>query len=458
MKKLLFILLLLPVIGLAQTRIGQDIVGEYENGELGDKVVMSSNGNILAVGGYGYNNDTGYVSVFKNENNNWVKIGESLYGEAEYNSFGKSLSISSNGNILAISIPGAGNVHVYENFGGSWVQIGKFIDIYVNSSDNAVSLSSDGTIIAIGSSTDHVRIYKYMSGNWMQVGEDIYGEIAGENFGDSISLSSDGNTLAVGAPGSGANEGKLRIFKNQSDTWVQSGNTIVGGNNFFGEQVSLSSDGKRVAVSRWNCCSNRGKVSVFENDGDNWIQIGQDIFGVNNNESIGDHGLSLSPNGNILAVGARYSGIVRVYQYKNQQWSLLTELTGNLNGSQDFFGNAISLSSEGNFISIGAPIYDSELIDSGRVSVYDLSALLSVKKNAIARLSLYPNPTKNILNIKANDRISSIKIYNLIGQQVLSMAPNTMYEEIDMSKFKLGIYIIMIEIGEQKTTYKIVKE
>ncbi|WP_310993101.1 T9SS type A sorting domain-containing protein [Aequorivita marina] len=455
MKKLLLILLILPFLGFTQIQIGQDIFGVYENGEFGDKVALSSNGNVLAIAGYRYNNFTGLVSVFRNENNSWVQIGENLLGAEVFESFGESLALSSNGNVLAVGLTGIGKVNIYENIGENWVQIGNIIDI----GGRAVSLSSDGTIIAIGSSLqDYVSVYKYINSNWVQVGDDIYGGIGGEHFGEAISLSSDGNILAIGAPADGANDGKLKIFENQSDTWVQIGETIVGGNALFGAQVSLSSDGNRVAVSRWNCCSNRGKVTIFEYDGGNWVQIGQDIFGQEPNESLGSHGLSLSPNGNILAVGARYHGIVRVYELIDEQWSLVTELNGNLNGPQDFFGNAISLSSEGNFISIGAPKYDSSTTDSGRVSVYDLSALLSVDKNGLNKLSLYPNPTKNTLNIVANDKINSIQVYNIIGQQILTTAPNTLTETIDMSEFKLGIYIIMIEIADQKATYKIVKE
>lgn len=458
MKKLLLILLLLPVLGSTQTQIGQDIVGVYENGEFGNKVVLSSNGNILAIGGYGYNNFTGSVSVFRNENNNWVQIGENLFGGEVLEFFGESLSISSNGNILAVGIPGIGNVQVYENIGDSWVQIGNIIDIEVSQSDNAVSLSSDGTILAIGSSAqDYVSVYKYISGNWVQVGEDIYGGIADERFGESISLSSDGNIIAVGAPENGANEGTLRIFENQSDTWVQIGDTIVGGNAFFGEQVSLSSDGNRVAVSRWNCCSNRGKVLIFENEGGNWIQIGQDIFGEEFNESLGEHGLSLSPNGNILAVGARYHGIVRVYEYINEQWSLLTELNGNLNGSQDFFGSSISFSSEGTFISIGAPRYDSALTDSGRVSVYDLSALLSVKENVLKGLSLYPNPTTDIINLKSVENIDIVSIYNLLGQQVINSRVNDTNSQLNISGLSTGTYIMKVEINGEVGTYKLLK-
>ena len=79
-------------------------------------------------------------------------------------------------------------------------------------SGTTVSLSSDGTIVAIGSplhdtSKGHVRVYEWtviynngnVSGSWNLKGSDIDGEVAGDGSGKSVSLSSDGTILAIGA-------------------------------------------------------------------------------------------------------------------------------------------------------------------------------------------------------------------------------------------------------------------
>ena len=50
-----------------------------------------------------------------------------------------------------------------------------------------------------GSDAGHVRIYKNISGTWTQQGSDIDGEAAGDLSGGSVSLSSDGSTVAIGA-------------------------------------------------------------------------------------------------------------------------------------------------------------------------------------------------------------------------------------------------------------------
>ena len=91
-------------------------------------------------------------------------------------------------------------------------------------SGNSVSLSSDGTIVAIGanyndgngSNSGHVRVYEYSGSSWSQLGADINGEAAGDYSGHSVSLSSDGTIVAIGAngnDGNGSNSGHVRVYQ-----------------------------------------------------------------------------------------------------------------------------------------------------------------------------------------------------------------------------------------------------
>jgi hypothetical protein len=83
------------------------------------------------------------------------------------------------------------------------------------SGTGSVSLSSDGTTVAIGaryndgngSGSGHVRIYAWNSATsaWEQQGADIDGEAANDWSGNSVSLSSDGTTVAIGAHGNDGN-------------------------------------------------------------------------------------------------------------------------------------------------------------------------------------------------------------------------------------------------------------
>jgi hypothetical protein len=63
-----------------------------------------------------------------------------------------------------------------------------------------------------------VRVYEYSSGTgtWAQLCADIDGETPGDNSGYSVSLSSDGTTVAIGAhknDGTGTvNAGHVRVY------------------------------------------------------------------------------------------------------------------------------------------------------------------------------------------------------------------------------------------------------
>ena len=77
-----------------------------------------------------------------------------------------------------------------------------------------------------GTDRGHVRIYQYNSGtnNWSQIGSDIDGEAAGDHSGWSVSLSSDGTTVAIGAPysdGNGNYAGHVRVYSICFDTIQQ---------------------------------------------------------------------------------------------------------------------------------------------------------------------------------------------------------------------------------------------
>ena len=125
----------------------------------------------------------------------------------------------------------SGHVRIYENNNGTWTQIGSDID-GESSYDyfgHSVSLSSDGSVVAIGAyandgngnGSGHVRIYENNNGTWTQIASDIYGEAGNDNsgFSDSgsaVSLSADGSVVAIGArlnDGGGGNSGHVRVYE-----------------------------------------------------------------------------------------------------------------------------------------------------------------------------------------------------------------------------------------------------
>ena len=170
--------------------------------------------------------------------------------------------------------------------GTTWIKLGGDIDGEAagDHSGNYVSLSSDGKRVAIGAygndgsffrnrnNSGHVRVFDLVGSTWTQLGGDIDGEAAEDYSGFSVSLSSDGNRLAIGAAlndGNGTDSGHVRVLEFDGTTWIKLGGDIDGedAEDYSGYSVSLSSDGKRVAIGAYGNDgngANSGHVRVFE--------------------------------------------------------------------------------------------------------------------------------------------------------------------------------------------------
>ena len=409
------ILLLMPTTVPAQSQLGKDIDGEAAYDESGWSVSMSSTGNRLAIGaqsndGNGF--DSGHVRVYQWSGTAWQQLGDDIDGEAIYDDSGWSVSMSANGGRLAIGARdndgsgfSSGHVRVYQWSGTDWDQLGDDIDgeSAYDYFGVSVSMSSDGNRLAIGGNgndgngfdSGHVRVFQWSGSSWDQLGGEINGEAAYDESGWSVSMSSDGNHLAIGArgnDGNGLDSGHVRVFEWSGAAWVQLGDDINGEafGDDFGWSVSLAADGGRLAVGGPfninNSGINAGHVRVFQWSGSAWLQLGNDIDGEAAYDESGGS-VSLASDGNRLVIGASRnddrgmnSGHARIYQWSGTIWE---QLGSDINGemAEDSSGNSVSISSDSNRLAIGARWNDGNGPDSGHVRVYDLSLFDNFKIN-----------------------------------------------------------------------------
>ncbi len=233
---------------------------------------------------------------------------------------------------------------------------------------------------------------------------------AADEFGFSVSLSGDGNTLAVGATNedssstgvngtqddnTASDSGAVYVFRRIGGAWsqqayIKASNTGAG--DSFGFRVSLSSDGNTLAVraasedgssagvngAQDNTASDSGAVYVFRFSTSTWSQ---QAYIKASNTGAGDsfgNSVSLSADGNTLAVGATgedgsssgvngaqddntasNSGAVYVFHFSTSTWSQQAYIKASNTGAGDSFGNSVSLSADGNTLAVGA------LLESG---------------------------------------------------------------------------------------------
>ena len=102
-------------------------------------------------------------------------------------------------------------------------------------------------------------------------------------------------------------------------------------------------------------------------------------------------------------------------------------------------------------------------IGSGTVSFDNLyfsltDPALGTQNFETSKMSLYPNPVKNTLNIDANGSIEKVSVYSILGQEVLSKKPNSNSTTLQTSGLQRGTYIVRSTIDGKTTTSKLVKE
>ncbi len=496
MKKSNHFFLTLLFIGIATvvnsqtwTQVGDEINGEAAQDHCGKSVSLSSDGMVIAIGAPQNSNDNGsaagHVRIYEKIEGTWTQIGDDIDGEDDDNLSGHSVSLSSDGSIVAIGAPknhengnSSGHVRVYENNGGNWSQIGNDIDgeMYNDWSGWSVSLSSDGAVVAIGArynggngnASGHVRIYQYSNGDWIQIGDDIDGKVAGEQSGSSVSLSNNGSVVAIGSPIINNHTGVVRVYQDEGGLWTQIGEDINGETegDYSGEAISLSSDGSVVAIGAHGNDENggsSGNVRIFKNDEGIWTQVGDDIYG----DAVGDFsGISVDLNseGSVVAIGSYQNnesgsedGYVRVFHNNNGIW---TQVGDDITGitTSTFYGMSTSLSSDGSAVAIGFIGYWEDNQNIGHVKIYTTEGTI-VYEFPDKTFLIYPNPTTGIIKFDfTKNRIQQIIVSDISGKTIIEKSPIQQNETIDLSGYEDGIYTISVQTDKEVFTTKIVKE
>ncbi len=82
----------------------------------------------------------------------------------------------------------------------------------------------------------------------------------------------------------------------------------------------------------------------------------------------------------------------------------------------------------------------------------------SIGETAFGTISIYPNPVKNVLNIRSEYTINNIRIFNFTGQVVEDKQITNKIIQINTSNLKAGVYLLQIETGKGVTSKRIVIE
>lgn len=223
--------------------------------------------------------------------------------------------------------------------------------------------------------------------------------VANDRFGNAVAIHD--QTIVVGAwfaDAVGSNSGAAFVFAENAGVWEQ--RTMLSradatANDWFGSAVVVEND---VAIV---CAANagrentnfdgRGAAYVFEDDGNDWIELARLTPAV---RQPGDRfGTVAALDGDVLAIGAPQTtgggpGKIVVFRNVGGVWSEEITLTASDGMAGDGFGSAVNVNGE--TIAVGAPF-----ANSGVGKAYVFAKIAGVWQE---RAALSPaNPTANEL-------------------------------------------------------------
>jgi hypothetical protein len=216
--------------GSTWTQQGEKLIGGEELGrsEFGWSVALSAEGDTALIGGHGDNSGVGAVWVFTRSGSGWSQqaklTGAEESGEGE---FGDDVALSADGNTALIGGLGdsgwVGAVWVFTRSGSTWTQLGTRLTGAGESGEgrfgDSVALSADGDTALIGGLRDSDQIgaawvFTRSDSTWAQREARLTGgEEAGKGeFGWSVALSATGDTALIGGLGDAGDLGAAWVF------------------------------------------------------------------------------------------------------------------------------------------------------------------------------------------------------------------------------------------------------
>lgn len=91
------------------------------------------------------------------------------------------------------------------------------------------------------------------------------------------------------------------------------------------------------------------------------------------------------------------------------------------------------------------------------LGAYEYNSTLSVDDISLNEntVKLYPNPATDVVNIKTNQTIKNVRVFNVNGQKVLDIANQS---QINISNLPTGMYFLNINTNQSNQTIKILKQ
>jgi len=465
----------------------QELVGQNSDDLFGWSLDLSGDGYTVIIGAIDNDGaavgaqPAGHARVFKNTFNaqfnswSWNQVGADIDGTNQDEEAGYSVAVTTNGNTVAVGSPNRNKTRLYDrNAQNNWVERGQGFNIYTSENPqragHAVSLSGNGQILAMGApQARKVWIADISAGPGMPMINGVPLLLPGTYSGGSLDLDETGNNMVIGAYQANTNRGEVYVYQRNGNTWTQRGQTLQGVNNYdeFGFDVSINNNGNTIAVGikGWDDNPNNttyeiGQTAIYDWDGSQWVQRGTAIEGSNIFDQCG-YAVSLSGDGDRIAVGYRASNIafsgggqVRVFDWDGTTWAQNGDpILGD--GVNVNCGHSVGLSDDGLVLGIGSsrgngppnPFSSYQ----GKARMYQGAAIVTGTPSLSAvEHTVHPNPASDHITVLSEQAVERLDLFDLSGKFLLG---NRMQKDMDLSGLSHGPYLLRVTFTNGSVGY-----
>ncbi len=484
---LLIFACILPAVAQVTFDFDQELVGQNSDDLFGWSLDLSGDGYTVIIGAIDNEGDAvgaqpaGHARVYKNTYNaqfnswSWNQVGADIDGTFQDEEAGYSVAVTTNGNTVAVGSPNRNKTRLYDrNAQNNWVERGQGFNIYTSENPqragHAVSLSGNGQILAMGApQARKVWIADISPGPGMPMITGVPLLFPGTYAGGSLDLDETGNSMVIGAYQANTNRGEVYVYQRSGSTWTQRGQTLQGANNYdeFGFDVSINNNGNTIAVGikGWDSNPNNttyeiGQTAIYDWDGSQWVQRGTAIQGNNLFDQCG-YAVSLSGDGDRIAVGYRSSNIaftgggqVRVFDWNGSEWAQNGDpILGD--GVNVYCGHSAGLSDDGLVLGIGSSRGNGPpnpfATNQGKARMYQGTAIMTgtPSLNAVD-LAVHPNPTSDLITVRSEVAVERLDLFDLSGKFLLG---NRMQQDMDLSGLSHGPYFLRVTFTDGGVGY-----